>query len=150
MSGERITGKSNGRNDHGAASRSLALRMAGLCLCVLLGGCAAGQPAWMGGSSSGQATAGAEARPGGSLAEFIGNSAQGLRGTVDDPAYGTVQVSVGEAYVSALGEACRKAEVSGGRRLPQPEIFASCQGGDSKWRLVPPVMPPQRAFQVQK
>lgn len=123
--------------------------LAALLFCALLCSCASGQSAWHGGASSGQAAA-TEGKAGVVLAEFIGKSGPGAHGQVADHSYGSVQVSVGESYVSALGESCRKAEVIGGSRLPQAEFFASCQGDDGAWRLVPPVLPPVRILQGQK
>lgn len=124
-----------------------------LLLCALVGGCASGAPSWLSGWSqpSDQQAQGAAAKGAGApLADFIGASGPGTQGGGSDPAYGAVQVTVGESYVSGLGEPCRKAVLSGGPRMAGLEQTAACQGSDGRWRMLPNLLAPTRVPAAQK
>lgn len=133
--------------------RTAGQMLPALLLCAVLGGCATGSSSWFPGWSDSSAPQGQEALAktgAGPLADFLAANAPGAQGGVKDPVYGTVQVSVTESYISALGENCRKAMIAGGARQTGTEQVAACQNSDGKWRVLPALLAPARSPQSPK
>lgn len=74
------------------------------------------------------------------LAQYIGSGHAGDSGSFSGTRYGaTVNVEVGQPYISGLGQPCR-----GARLLERSsrKMLAACKGEDGLWRLAPDIFAP--------
>jgi len=80
------------------------------------------------------------ASPDDSLASFIGHGAEGETRIFDGTSFGTsVSATVGKAYMSALGQSCRKAHITA---RSDKRMIAACRDEDQQWHLAPDIFVP--------
>ena len=78
-----------------------------------------------------------ETPPGPLMAYMIG-AAPGDSTTLDDPDFGkNVRLSMGESFVSAKGEECKRGTALSGQR--EAEVVVICRDAQGRWNMAPRV-----------